>query len=210
MVTPRTRRKRTPKRPPEAPPPRMLTAAQVAKAAQTMAEPSGSARFRAGKALSITAEKSPDRVYPHFDAIAALLKSDSRIVCWNAIQILTLLAPADQGCKLDRVCDTFLAFIRGDNLVSAANAIGGLCRIARTRPDWIDRIIPPILEVETATYATPECRNVAIQQTLGAFATLGPGVCQRPDVAAFIRRQRTNPRAKVAKLAERMAANLSA
>lgn len=187
-------------------PARMLPRARVSAAVKVMAAPSGTARFQAGKALCVTAEKDPGRVYPHFDAIAALLRSDSKIVCWNALRIIGSLAPVDAGGKLDALLDAYLAFIRGGNLISAANAIQGAGRIARCRTDLRERIIPAILKVEHATYETPECRNVAIGHTLDVLAALGPGVCRRPEVAAFVRRQMKNTRAAVARRAERMAA----
>lgn len=191
------------------PAPPALTSAQVPAVVKRMAAPSGTDRFDAGKALCATAAKDPARVYPHFDTFAALLDSDSKIVCWNALQIIALLAAADVGRKLDAVLDKYLSFIRGNNLVSAANAIGGATRIGCCRPDLVERLIPAILEVEHATYKTPECRNVAIGQALDTFQELGPSVCRRPDVVAFILRQRANTRAAVAKSAERMAADLA-
>lgn len=185
-----------------------LPPAKVAAAVKTMAAPSGTARFAAGKALAITAAKDPARVYPYFDEIAPLLESDSKVVCWNAMQILASLAPADDGHRLDSVLDSYLAFIRGGNLVSAANAIGGSARIGKCRPDLLDRILPAILGAERAVFGTAECRNVAIQQTLDALLELGPDVCRRPEVIKFISRQTTNPRPAAAKRARQLMADL--
>ncbi len=187
---------------------RMLSRARVAAAVRTMAAPSGTARFAAGKALFVTAEKDPGRVYPHFDAIAALLESDSKIVRWNSIQVLAALAPVDNDHKLEAVLDAYLAFIRGSNMVSAANAIRGAGKIALSRPDLLDRILPPILGVEGATYETPECRNVATGHALDALKELWPSVRRRPEVAEFVRRQRSNTRAAVARRAARLTADL--
>jgi hypothetical protein len=173
-----------------------------------MAAPSGTARFAAGKSLAATAAKDPARVYPHFDAIAVMLQSESKIVRWSAMRILALLAPADTDRKLDAVLDAYLAFIHGGNLISAANAIGGAACIGRCRPDLLDQIVPAILQVERAAYETSECRNVAIQQALDALLELGPDVCRQAKVAQFIRRQRTNARAKAARKAERMTVDL--
>lgn len=191
------------------PAPRALPPARVAAAVATMSAPSGTARFGAGKVLCVTAAKDPVRVYPHFDAFAALLNSDSKVVRWNALQIIAALTPADSARKIDALLDTYLAFIAGGNLISAANAIGGAGRIAACRPDLLDRIIPALLATERATYETDECRNVALGHVLRVVADLGPAVCNRPDVAAFIRRQQANPRAPVARHAKRLAAGLS-
>jgi hypothetical protein len=204
-----TRRKPPQKKSPVKMPVRMPSATQVSTAVQTMAAPSGTDRFSAGKALAITAEKDPARVYPHFDAIAALIASDSKIVRWNAMQILAPLAAVDPAHKLDAVLDAYLAFSRGSNLISAANAIQGAGKIALARPDLLDRILPAILAVAHATYETPECRNVAIGHTLDVLDKLWPTVRERPEVAAFVRMQRTNTRAAVARRAERLASDLA-
>lgn len=188
---------------------RMLSQAQVPAAVERMSAPSGATRFAAGKALAGTAGKDPARVYPHLDAIAALLKSSSKVVRWNALQIIAALAPADDEHKLDAHLETYLAFIRGDSLISAANAIQGAGKIAQGRPDLLGRIVSALLEVESASYETTECRNVAIGHTLDALRGLGPDVCRRPEVAAFVRRQRSNTRASVSRCAERMATELA-
>lgn len=203
----RTRSHRTPQQRHAA---RVLSRAQVRAAVERMAAPSGTARFAAGKALSVSAEKDPARVYPYFDAIAALLRSDSKVVCWNAMRILAALAAVDTERKVDTLLDGYLAFIRGGKLISAANAIRGAGRIALARPDLLDRIIPAIFGVERAEYETPECRNVAIGQALQAIRPLGASVHSRADVAAFIRRQKSNTRTAVAACAEELTADLAA
>ncbi|MFO0840594.1 MAG: hypothetical protein U1D55_18960 [Phycisphaerae bacterium] len=203
MKTAKRRRPRRARKPDA----RLLSVAQVAAAVRTMAQPSGTARFGAGKALSHTAERDARRVYPHFDAIAALLTADGKIVRWNAMSILAALAPVDGEHKLDAVVEPWLATIRGDNLVSAANAIRGLGAIAAARPDLKDRIVSGLLAVEGATYETPECRNVAIGQVLGVLDELGAPSSERVDVAGFVRRQVENPRAAVARRATHMLGN---
>lgn len=201
------RRKRTKSAARKKPVVRMIPRARVPAAVETLSAPTGTARFAAGKALCVTAEKDPGRVYAHFDQFAALLASDSKIVRWNAMQIVASLAAVDTARKLDAHLDAYLAFITGGNLISAANAIGGAGRIAQFRPDLREQIIPAILAVEHATYETAECRNVAIGHALKTLQDLGPSVCGRPDVVAFARRQTANTRAAVARRAALMTAS---
>lgn len=210
MAADRARKKKTRQGARNRPAARMLPRGRVAGAVETMCAPSGTARFGAGKALCVTAQKDPERVYPHFDALAALVESDSKIVRWNAIQLVGRLAAVDVERKVDGRLDTILAMINGDNLVSAANAIQAAGRIAGCRPELIDRILAGVLAVERATYKTPECRNVAIGQALDVFRELGPDVCRRAEVAGFIRRQRKNTRPAVARRAKQMTAAIAA
>lgn len=196
---PRTTRKSTKR-------PRPLTEKQVAAAVATLGEPAGTARFAAGKALCVTAEADPARVYPHVDAIVPLMRSDSKIVRWTAIRLLGALAPADGACRLETILGEYLAIIHSGDLISAVNVIQGAVRIAKSRPDLRDRILGQLLSVERATYKSAECRNVAIQKTLEALLELGPVVCGQRDVAAFVDRQRANPRAAAARCAAKIQA----
>lgn len=171
-----------------------------------MSAPSGTARFAAGKALCVTAERDPSRVYPYFDAVAALLTSDCKIVCWNAMRILGTLASVDAERKLDAQLDALSAGIRGGSLITAANAIQSLGRVAVARADLLECILPALMKVEHLDYETPECRNVALGKVLDALSGLGANVLRRPEVASFVRRQVRNPRPAVAKKAGRLAA----
>lgn len=171
----------------------MLPAARVPAAIRSMGAPSGVARFAAGKALCATAAKDPERVYPHFDELVRLLESSSKVVRWNAIQLLGLLAPVDKHRRLDEHLDRYLALITGGNLVSAANAIQGAARIGLARPELLDRIIPAILAVAHANYETPMCRTVAIRHARKALTDLGPQVGARADVARFLSRPARTP-----------------
>lgn len=197
------------KRPQRKPAVRALSRPQVTAAVRTLAEPRGTARFRAGKALLVTAEKDPTRIYPHFDAIATLLQSDCKIVCWNAILLVGRMAAVDTAHKIDGVLDACLAFVRGPSVASAGNAICCAGQIVAARPDLLERVLPVLLSVETTTYATPECRNVALQQLLTVFEDIWPLVGDRPEIAALVRRQQVNPRVGAARRAQRLVTRLN-
>jgi hypothetical protein len=159
--------------------------------------------------LAFTAGKDPQRVYPHFEAVAELLGSGSKIVRWNAMQILASLAPVVDANRVEPLIEVFATFVRGDNLISAANAIQGLGKIARAKPVWVDRILPVLLKAETATYETPECRNVAIGGVLDVLGELWPRVRDRKEVMAFVQRQQASTRAAVGRRAVQLASSLA-
>jgi hypothetical protein len=184
---------------------RLLPRARVAAAVSRLTTTVGAERFAAAKALLVTAEKDPARLYPHFAAIVDLLAGTGKVLRWNALQMLSLLAAVDTERRLDGVLPQYLAFIAGPSLISAANAIQGAGRIAQARPDLRARIVAALLAVEHATYETAECRNVALGHVLDVLATLGDEALQDDSVRAFVLRQRTNSRAAVARRAQSMA-----
>lgn len=188
---------------------RLLSRAQVPAAVAAFAAPSGTARFTAGKTLHATAVRDAGRVYPYFDAIAELMGSDCRIVCWEAIRVIAELAAVDTNHKVDALLDRYLAFVSGDSMVSAANAVRGAGKIGHARADLLDRIVPAILVVERATYRTAECRNVVIGHALATLREMGPRIIARPDVLDFVRRQTSNSRRFVARCAENILADVA-
>jgi hypothetical protein len=183
---------------------RTLAGVKIAKAVQRMGAASGTDRYAAGKELIATAEKYPERVYPHFAAVARLLGSDAKIVRWEAQRILALLAGVDAENRMEPLLDAYLAYIRGSNMISASNAIKGAGEIARARPELRDRIVAAILQVEQAAYETPECRNVAIGHALEALKGMWTEVGRDEAVRGFVDRQVGNTRAAVARRAREL------
>lgn len=188
-------------------PHRQLRTIPVSRLLKTMAQPSGTERYTAGSALVAKATADPNRVYTHFDDIAALLRSESNIIKWCAIRAIAALAGADVDDKTSFLLDEYLAFIRCSKLVTAANAIAGAGRIAEAQPKLRARILDSLLQVEQLDFGTPECRNVAIGHALDALARLPAEVLRRRAIAQFVKRQQVNPRPSVARRAERLIAS---
>ena len=71
------------------------------------------------------------------------------------------------------------------------------------QPYLADKIARRILEVERATYATPECRNVAIGHAIDSLDRLFPRIADKRVVQLFVSQQVDNPRTGTRKKAER-------
>jgi len=164
-----------------------------------------SVRFGCAKALRNLAESHPEKLYPHFDVFRALLDHPNKILQWDGTIVLSHLVRVDADRKFTAIFKRYFAPISGPVMISAANVIGGAARIAIARPDLADRIAAELLRVESASYATAECRNVAIGHAITAFGGfLGLLRKQRPPVLEFVRRQLTNSRPATRKKAERL------
>ncbi|MFN7996123.1 MAG: hypothetical protein U0Q18_21110 [Bryobacteraceae bacterium] len=160
------------------------------------------AKFDAIKTLRVISEHSPHRVYPEFDTFAALLRSDNGILRWNAMLILGNIACDDAEQKLDLILDDYLAPIAGPHLIDAANAMRGAAAIACAKPYLADAIVAGILRVETAMYATPECRKIAIGHAITALDRLITIATDRHAIHRFVVRQLENSRPATRKKAE--------
>lgn len=151
-------------------------------------------RFAASKLLRIVSRNSPCILYPHFDVLLKFLKGKNSILKWNAIFALANMAAIDHQKKLDRIIDAYLAPICGPVMIDAANTIRGAALIAKAKPYLADKIARQVLQVENASYATPECRNVVIGHAVTALEQFYPAIHEKDLVQSFVTRQLSNPR----------------
>ena len=158
-------------------------------------------KYGAAKALKMVSEQAPELLYPRWDSLVRLLENDNAFLRWGATKILGNLAVVDHENKFDLVFGRFFAPITGQEMIGAANAIAAAASIALAKPHLADRIVKEILKVERASYATPECRNVAIGHAIKAFDRLLGHVKNRRPVLAFVTRQLDNPRPATSKKA---------
>jgi hypothetical protein len=155
-------------------------------------------RLGASKTLRLLSQEAPELVYPHFETFARMLAHPNSVLRWNAILTLGNLAAVDQAGKLDGILDTYLSPIAGPHLIDAANTIHGAANIARAKPHLAKTIAEAILQVSEATYATAECRNVAIGHAIVALL----GMSEQENVIEFVTGQLRNPRPATRRKAE--------
>jgi hypothetical protein len=153
------------------------------------------------KALRAISEEQPEVLYPEFDRIAALLDIESVILRWGAIIIIGNLAAVDTEEKIGPMLERYLAPIAGKVMITAANTVGGAGKIARAKPRFADRIVRVQLQVESATYQTPECRNVALGHVVKSLDLFFEHISDPKPVMAFVQRQLNNSRNAVKKKA---------
>ena len=79
-------------------------------------------------------------------------------------------------------------------MITAANTIGGAGKIARAKPHVAEKVGAALLKVETATYQTAECRNVALGHTVAALDLFFEHIRNAQPVLAFVERQLRNSR----------------
>lgn len=179
--------------------PRIIDALQAEKSSK---------KYAYEKVLRLLSEKKPQWVYPYFNVFAELLDADNSFLKWGAIMTLANLTVVDTQNKFEDIFKKYYAPIRGPVMVTAANIIGSSVKIVHAKPMLADSITREILKVEKANFLhkgvpSPECRNVAIGQTIdaldGFFDFIGP----KTKVINFVKRQFGNTRNKVVKKAER-------
>lgn len=160
-------------------------------------------RFRAARTLCVLSELSARLLYPYFERLVPLLDRGNAFLRWDVIRILGNLAAVDHQEKLELVLDRLLAPINHHEMIGAAISMQAAARIAQAKPHLADVLAGKILQVERATYKTPQCRNLAIGHALVALGQFYPAIHHmREQVLEFVERQKKNPLAATRKKAE--------
>lgn len=167
----------------------------------------GSVKFLGEKALRRLSETDPDRLYPYFYEIAALLDSQNSFIKWGGIITLSNLLVSDREHKFLDVYDHYFSLLNAETMVTAANVIGNAWKIAKQYPKREADVTKRLLSVVNNTYyhkgePSPECQNVLYGHLIDCFARYFPQSVAKPEILTFVSSQQDNPRKKVAKAAQ--------
>lgn len=171
-------------------------------------------RYGTAKQALEMSVKDPAKLYDKLDVFTKLLKGDNRVLKWTATLVIGNLARADDKNRIDHLIPQLRAFVRGKELITAANAIKALGAVAQAKPKYRDAIVKEFLRVERAHYylrgeRSPECRNIALGTAILAMGGFQKDLRGRSDVVAFLVRQTKNTRPATARKAKVLLKKLS-
>jgi hypothetical protein len=172
-------------------------------------EVKSTARLKAAKQLQLISQSEPSLLYPHFDVFAKLLDSDSSVLLWNGIIILSYLVSVDAERRFDAIFAKYYRHLGDGKLVTAANILAGSGRIAACRPDLADRITAELLKADIIPLPTAECREVARGHVLASLAEYTELWKSDRSVRDFVVRCASSHRPAVQKKAEALLKKIS-
>jgi hypothetical protein len=153
-----------------------------------------SVRYGCGSVLMDLSAKYPQKLYPHFDAFAALLDSKHRILVWNGLAIIANLCVVDKKGKFDTLYDKYYGFLGNEYMITVANVVDNSAKIALAKPNLTPQITQALLGVEnlhTTPHLTEECKRVIAEKAVEAFSQFYSKMApkEKASVVAFVKRQ---------------------
>ncbi len=157
-----------------------------------MSSQKASIRYGSGKILMDLSEKYPEKLYPYIDSIFRLLDSKYRIIIWNSMAIIANITPVDTEKKFDTVFNKYSSFLKDEYMITVANTIGNLGKIAKAKPYLIQKITKEILDVENikiTPHLTEECKKVIAEKAIGSFDLFFENIEEKKKVLSFVEKQ---------------------
>jgi len=157
-----------------------------------MSSQKANTRYGSGKILMDLSEKYPEKLYPYIDSIIELLDSKYRIIIWNSMAIIANITPVDTEKKFDTIFNKYSSFLKDEYMITVANTIENLGKIAKAKPYLIQKITKEILEVENiklTPHLTEECKKVIAEKAIGSFELFFDNIEEKKKVLSFVEKQ---------------------
>ena len=157
-----------------------------------MSSQKANTRYGSGKILMDLSEKYPEKLYPYIDSIIELLNSKYRIIIWNSMAIIANITPVDTEKKFDTIFNKYSSFLKDEYMITVANTIENLGKIAKAKPYLIQKITKEILEVENiklTPHLTEECQKVIAEKAIWSFELFFDNIEEKKKVLSFVEKQ---------------------
>jgi hypothetical protein len=158
-------------------------------------------KYKCGKALRILSEDNPKILYPKWNEIAKLLKSDNTFMRAIGIQIISNLTRVDANNKFEGVFDDFYGLLNDPSMICATNVAGLSGRIALAKPKLQTRITNKLVAIDK-THHGQECKNIIKGKAILSFGEYFDDVKNKKKIIEFVKKETKNRRAATRKKAE--------
>jgi hypothetical protein len=154
------------------------------------------------KTLRIISEKDPQMMYDRFTFFLDLLDSNDKILKWNATFIIGNMAEGDHEEKMDQVIDKFIDQLSDNVMITAANTIDSIWKIAKYKPH-LERVITRNLLKAELTTRNAECQRIIAGKTILAFDNYFDKLTKRQAVIEYVKKQLKSERNATKRKAEK-------
>jgi hypothetical protein len=162
----------------------------------------------AAKCLREVSRITPKKLYPEFDFFIKLIDDGDTILKWNAIEVVSNLAEVDTDSKFNgKILNKYFALLSDESMVTAANTITALGRVARNKPRLRKKITQELVKVDTLPHSA-ECRNILAGHALLAFGNYINEVRDDKEIKLFAEKHLKNRRNATRKKAENILSSL--
>ena len=162
----------------------------------------------AAKCLREISRTNPKKLYPEFDFFVKLIDGNDTILKWNAIEVVSNLTEVDTANKFNgKILNKYFALLSNESMVTAANTITALGKIALHKPRLKKKITDELVKVDILPHSS-ECRNILAGHALLAFESYVAEVKDKKEMKHFAEKHLKNRRNATRKKAEKLYSSL--
>lgn len=167
------------------------------------------------KCLREVSRTNPKTLYPDlptgqagFNFFIELINGEDTILKWNAIEVLSNLTEVDIESEFNaKVLNKYINLLSDESMVTAANTITALGKVALNKPRLRKKITEELVKVDTLPHS-PECRNILAGKALIAFGLYIDELKDKKEIIQFAQKNLKNKRNATRRKAETLLLHL--
>lgn len=161
------------------------------------------------KCLREISRINPQKLYKEFNFFVKLIEGQDTILKWNAIEILSNLTDVDTDNKFkSKVLTKYFAFLKDESMVTAANTIVALGKVAANKSGLRQKITAELIKSDSLPYSA-ECQNILAGHAFLAFEKYAKEMKNKNEIISFAKKHFKNKRSSTRKKAEKLLKTLS-
>jgi hypothetical protein len=123
-----------------------------------------------------------------------LVDGDDTILKWNAIEVLSNLTDVDTDNKFNgRILNKYISLLSDESMVTAANTISALGRVALNKPGLRKKITEELVKVNSLPHSA-ECRNILAGKALDTLGNYIDDINYKKEIIQFAEKHLKNRR----------------
>jgi len=157
---------------------------------------SGNKRVKnaSAKCLREISRIQPEKLYPSFNFFFKLIGGEDTILKWNAIEVLGNLTEVDNDNKFNgKILNKYISLLSDDSMVTAANTISALGKVALNKPGLRKKITEELVNVNSLPHSA-ECRNILAGKVLDTFGNYIDDKKYKKEIIQFAEKNLKNRR----------------
>jgi len=146
------------------------------------------AGYNCVRALLLLAEEKPLLLYPHWDILVGLLRSENTYFKLRGANLIAAIISVDSENRFEDVFDDYYDLLDDQGVIVACYIAGNSGRIASAKPGLQSRITARLLTIEH-THHPPQRRDLIKGHAIEAFGEYFQDSGDRSKILEFVRAQ---------------------
>jgi hypothetical protein len=164
-------------------------------------------RYNCHKVLMVISQEKPALLYPEWDRLEELLKSDHTYWKMSALMIMANLTEVDSEKRFEKIFDRYYSLLDDRSMVVAVYVARFSGKIAKAKPNLESKITRKLLKIDETHHN--EGRKALIKSgVIEAFSEYYDSAKNKKKIVEFAKQQLESESPKTRKLAKEFLENL--
>lgn len=159
-------------------------------------------KYQAEKVIRELSFKNPQLLYPYFDRMVRLLKSDNNFIRYGFIISIPNLLQVDICNKWGLVKNTYIDYLNSTKVIEFCNTVKTIDKIIKFHRKEEDTIIPILIKIDKHLFLDKEeiskkCNDIAKSVIMDTLYKIYPISLHKEEILKFVKKNKNNKKSQI-------------